>query len=222
MKILDIPQSGKRGLNVSQNGRYGQISRSLVMPTNPRTPAQMNVRSIFATVTTGWRALTEDQRTAWTAAAKNYQSTTRCGQSGVLTGAQLYTKINAVNLTFGAAEADTPPIKPQFPALAPQNLTITNTAGVIALKLTCPTDPGSNTIIRGQAPQSQGREVPGTAVILGVCPAPAQGVANITAIYTAKHGVPPVGTKVFVKVNQFLDGHESIPVTFSAIVPDVV
>jgi hypothetical protein len=32
MKILDIPRSGKRGLNVSQAGRYGQISRALVIP----------------------------------------------------------------------------------------------------------------------------------------------------------------------------------------------
>jgi hypothetical protein len=37
MKILDIPQSGKRGLTVSQGGRYGQISRALVIPSNPRT-----------------------------------------------------------------------------------------------------------------------------------------------------------------------------------------
>ncbi len=38
MKILDIPQSGKKGLNVSMNGRYGQVRRTLVIPTNPRTP----------------------------------------------------------------------------------------------------------------------------------------------------------------------------------------
>jgi hypothetical protein len=29
MIILEIPQSGKRGLNVSQAGRFGQISRAL-------------------------------------------------------------------------------------------------------------------------------------------------------------------------------------------------
>ena len=38
MKILDIPQSGKRGLNVSQAGQFGQISRTLAIPANPRTP----------------------------------------------------------------------------------------------------------------------------------------------------------------------------------------
>jgi hypothetical protein len=47
MKILDIPQSGKRGLNVSQAGQFGQMSRTLAIPSNPRTPAQMGVRNIL-------------------------------------------------------------------------------------------------------------------------------------------------------------------------------
>jgi hypothetical protein len=34
-----------------------------------------------------------------------------------------------------------PPTRPQFPDLAPQGLVITNTNGVIALKLTCLGDP---------------------------------------------------------------------------------
>jgi len=99
---------------------------------------------------------------------------------------------------FGQAQVDASPASSQFPSLAPANLTITNTAGVIALRLACPTDPGENhayrvacqagnlhthfpfvycgaaatfsafgnqpdrhgenTIIRGSAPLSQGRE----------------------------------------------------------------
>jgi hypothetical protein len=35
----------------------------------------------------------------------------------------------------------------------------------------------------------------------------------------ARYGVPPVGKKVYVRVNQFVDGWEDLPVTFSAIVP---
>jgi hypothetical protein len=90
---------------------------------------------------------------------------------------------------------------------------------VIALKLTCPDDPGENTIVRGSAPLSQGRETCRDFRILGTCPAAVAGSADITTLYTARYGVPPVGKKVYVRVNQFVDGWEDLPVAFSAIVP---
>ena len=141
MKILDIPQSGKRGLNVSQASPFGQISRTLAQ--------------------------------------------------------------------FGQEQVDAPPAHPQFPDLAPTNLAITNIGGVIAVKLTCPTDPGENTIVRGSAPLSQGRETCRDFRILGTCPAAVAGSADITTLYTARYGVPPVGKKVYVWVNQFVDGWEA-------------
>src|ERR1035441_3327044 len=148
MKILDIPQSGKRGLNVSQSGAFGQISRTLAIPSNPRTSAQMSVRANLSKVAAAWRALTEAQRVAWMAAAKEAKSDTRLGQNGPLSGFLLFTKINCTLAQFGQAQVEAPPDRPQFPDLAAQNFVITNTAGVIALKLTCPTDPGANTIVR--------------------------------------------------------------------------
>jgi hypothetical protein len=219
MKILDIPQSGKRGLNVSQAGQFGQISRALAIPSNPRTPAQMTTRGILTKVSARWRALLETQRAAWMAAAKEAKSSSRLGQSGTLSGFLLFTKINCTLAQFGQAQVEAPPDHPQFPDLAAQNFVITNTAGVIALKLTCPTDPGDNTIVRGSTPVSQGRESYPSFRVLGMCPAAVAGSADITGLYTARYGVPPVGKKVFVRVNQFVDGWEDLPVTFSAIVP---
>jgi hypothetical protein len=114
---------------------------------------------------------------------------------------------------------DTPPLRPEFPDLAPQNLVITNTAGLVALKLTCPTDPGQTTIVRGSKPVSQGVEVCKDFRILGMCPAPVAGASGITGLYTAHYGVPKAGTKVYLQVNQVVDGWESLPRTYSAIVP---
>jgi hypothetical protein len=219
MKILDIPQSGKRGLNVSQAGQFGQISRTLAIPANPRTGAQMSVRDNLSRVAAKWRALTETQRIEWMEAATAVKSTSRLGQNGALSGFQMFTKINCTLAQFGQTAVETPPIRPQFPALAPQNLVITNTAGVVALKLTCPADPGDNTIVRGSKPVSQGVEVCKDFRILGTCPAPVLGSADITGLYTARYGLPKAGTKVYVQVNQVVDGWESLPRAFSAIVP---
>jgi len=219
MKILDIPQSGKRGLYVTQGGRYGQISRALVIPSNPRTAPQMSVRAILTRVSARWRSLQEAQRAAWTAAASGVSSVSRLGQSGPLTGQQLFNKINCSLAQFGQQQVDAPPARPQFPALAPQNLVIANAGGVITLKLTCPIDPGESTIVRGSKPVSQGFGKFSDFRVLGMCPAPAQGSADITGLYVARYGVPPVGTKVFVRVNQLVEGWEDLPVTLAAVVP---
>ena len=219
MKILDIPQSGKRGLNVSQDGAFGQISRATGRVANPRTKSQVAVRDNMGRVAARWRALQEIQRVAWMAAAKDAMSNPRLNQSGSLSGFLLFTKINCTLAQFGQAQVDAPPDHPQFPDLAAQNFVITNTAGVIALKLTCPTDPGANTIVRGAAPLSQGRETCGDYRVLGTCPPAVAGSADITGLYTARYGVPPVAKKVYIQVNQFVDGWESRPVSFWAIVP---
>src|ERR1017187_8479264 len=101
MKILNIPQSGKRGLYVSMGSRYGQISRILAIPSNPRTAPQMGVRHALSKVTARWRTLTEDQRNAWRTAAKTKNTVPRLGQSGPLTGSQLFAKINCSLATLG-------------------------------------------------------------------------------------------------------------------------
>ena len=179
----------------------------------------MAVRNNMSHVAARWRALQEAQRVAWMAAAEDAKSNTRLNQNGPLSGFLLFTKINCTLAQFGQAQVDAPPARPQFPDLAPQNLVITNTSGVIALKLTCPGDPGDNTIVRAAKPVSQGRETCNDFRVLGMCPAPVQGSADITSLYTARYGAPPAGKKVYVQVNQFVDGWESLPTTFCAIVP---
>ena len=219
MKILDIPQSGRRGLYVSQGGRYGQISRAFVIPGNPRTASQMDVRRALGSVTARWRTLTEDQRNAWRAAAKSKNTVPRLGQSGPLTGSQLFAKINCSLATFGGSQVDAPPSFPEFPTNPVGALLITNTSGVVSLKLGCSDTPGANTTLRASAPCSQGLAYCNDYRILGLLPVPLQGSSDITNLYTARYGSPAAGTKVFVRVNQNVNGWEDVPVETWAIVP---
>src|ERR1039458_22350 len=126
MKILDIPQTGKRGLTVSLKSAFGLVSRIVAIPANPRTPSQMGVRAILSRVSASWRGLQEVQRAAWMAAAKEAKSNSRLGQSGALSGFQLFTKINCTLAQFGQDTVTAPPAHPQFPELAPASLVITN------------------------------------------------------------------------------------------------
>ena len=147
------------------------------------------------------------------------KSAPRLGQSGPLTGSQLFAKINCSLATLGADQVAAPPSFPQFPDNPVDGLVITNLAGVIALKLGCPSTPANNTTVRATAPCSQGLANNANYRILGVLPAPVAGACDITSLYKARYGSPAVGTKVFVRVNQNIDGWEDVPVEASAIVP---
>jgi hypothetical protein len=219
MIIKDIPQTGKLGLTVTWPGRNGLIRRTLVTPANPRTASQTNVRNILAAQAARYDSLTPDQQAAWITAASAYQCRARLGQSGPLTGLQLFTKINCTLALLGQAPVDVPPKNPVFPALALTSLVITNAAGVIAITLTCPGDPGDATILRAAKPQRSGVRRCDDLRIIGLCPAPAEGSADITALYTAKFGAPVAGQRLFVAASVMVDGFESVPTKFSALVP---
>jgi hypothetical protein len=219
MKIIDVPQTGKLGLTVTFPSRYGLIRRTRVVPANPNTAAQLVVRGNFTAQAHRYDTLTEAQQDAWAQAAALYHSRPSLGQSGPLTGLQLFVRINSTLAQFGQEVVDVPPAYPQFPALAPQGLVITNPGGIPTLKLTCPTSPGENTVLRGAAPQRSGvRRLPGTR-ILGTLPAPQTGTSDITSLYTSRYGAPGVGQRIFVTCQQFIDGWLSTPAMFTGLVP---
>jgi hypothetical protein len=219
MKIIDVPQTGKLGLTVTFPSRYGLIRRTRVVPANPNTASQQAIRGYFTASARAYDTLTEAQQNAWIQAAGQYHSRPTLGQSGPLTGLQLYTKLNSVLLQFGQEQLDAPPAKPAFGPNAPVALVITNPGGVPAIKLTCPSSPGEGTIVRAGKPQRSGTRSLPQMRVLGTCPAPVTGSSDITALYTAVYGAPVAGQRLFVQVNQMENGWQSLPTTFTALVP---
>lgn len=99
-------------------------------------------------------------------------------------------------------------------------LSITNKRGTIALKLSVPSAPAKHTLlVLGAAPGSAGRSSARHFVFLGFLADAAQGVSDITDLYVARFGVPPVGAKVFIRTQQHIDGWDDLPKQTSAIVP---
>jgi hypothetical protein len=219
MKLKYISPNEKDPSVVVSTGRYGLVSRRRVIPANPRTRRQTEVRSNLAVQARRFGELTDAQRDAWNAEAATYRSQRRQGQSGPLTGLHLFVRVNCKLALFGLAPLDTPPPPPVFPELAPQELVISNTAGVIAVKLVCPADPGDNTVLRASPPQSAGVGICAQFRIIGICPAPVAGLADITALYTASFGPPPVGRRIFLRASTMVSGFESLPLQFRALVP---
>jgi hypothetical protein len=54
---------------------------------------------------------------------------------------------------------------------------------------------------------------------IGLLPAPESGMSDITKPYVARFGRPPVGKKIFIRVQQMNDYMGSVVQTTSAIVP---
>jgi hypothetical protein len=219
MKIQDIPQVGKLGLTVTWPARNGLVRRILVTPKNPRTDRQLEVRELLVQQARRFDALTDAQQDAWNVVANGFQSRPSLGQSGPLTGLQLFVRINCKLGLLGQDAVDAPPVAPQFPSLAVQSLVITNTAEVIAVKLACPSNPGESTVLRASPPQNSAIRACRNFRIIGICPAPTDGSADITALYTAEFGAVPVGKRLFVQASTMVNGFESLPRQFQARVP---
>jgi hypothetical protein len=131
----------------------------------------------------------------------------------------LFTKINANNLLLGNPMVDTPPPIATIAPLPITNLEITNTAGVISLKLVTTDAPPEGTMLWGSPWANSGVRRAPAARYLGTLGTPANGKVDITAIYTARFGAPPPNSRVFVKVNASVDGWQGQRLTYSGRVP---
>lgn len=85
---------GKINGTVLSKNRGGAYARVKVTPTNPRSAAQMFVRSNLAFLAQKWRTLTQNERDAWSGAVQNYTRTDVFGDVKTPTGYGLFMRIN--------------------------------------------------------------------------------------------------------------------------------
>jgi len=219
MKILDIPQSGKRGSYVSVRTRYGQVSRRYAVPTDRRSPAQLRIRSAFGHVVSRWRGLTEDQRASWTPATQGVNSRSRLGKTYRLTGYLLFLKINLTLAYQELALMVTPPERVTFPVNGVGPLVATNTDGVVDLKLSVPSTPAVTVQVLATHPRSAGVSFAKHFTLLRELPAAEAGYSNILDLFVARYGQPRPGTRIFIRTRQVLNGWADAPKETTVIVP---
>ena len=113
----------------------------------------------------------------------------------------------------------TPPERPTFDANPVGAVVATNTGGVPELKLSVPSAPSATVLVLATRPRSAGVSFAKHFTILGVLPAAEAGYSNITDLYVARYGVPPAGTRIFIRTRQLLNGWKDAPKQTSVIVP---
>ena len=216
MKISSIPKSGRKDSVVYVNSRHGKIARQYVRPRDPRTLEQQRKRSNLVAVCNRWRTLTPEQRAAWRIASANNDFVTETGRRVRLNCYNFFVSLNMRRADLGLPQFDLPPAEPVFSPNPVAELVITNTGGRITLKLRVPSPPAQYTLVQGAAPARTGVRCVQHFRFLGLLPPPTGGWSDITEPYVARYGVPEVGTAIWIRTCQHIDGWTDVPTVVRA------
>lgn len=114
-----VDARNKLGGQVFSKNKAGSFIRRKVSPAQPRTAAQSAIRAGLTSLAKAWGGtLTADQRSAWTAFAKNTPSRDQFGNAVQLTGEQLFIKLNNAILYAGATLIADPPLSLVVPSIS--------------------------------------------------------------------------------------------------------
>ena len=178
------------------------------------------MRHLFGTLAKDWFArLTQPQREAWNLYARRIHRRWRPGRRP-LTGQQAYLKLNSVLGRIGRPPLLWPPPQPApFRPNPVQAARLRWDAGRLRLELLVAPRPKGDFLLFASAPCSPGWSRMRRPVYLGLLPAPADGISDITALYLARFPAPRPDEQVFIQTRQHRHGWEGPSATHSALVP---
>jgi hypothetical protein len=211
MKIESIPKSGRQGDVVFVKGRYGNVVRTFVPPSNPRTADQQGHRHNTLAVSRRWRTLSLEQRGTWRVLAANTYFENDEGKRVRLNCFKLFVSLNTRRADLGLPQFDTAPAEPVFRTSPVVDLAITYPGGKFTLKLRVQGTPAQLILVQGARPVRSCVRFVLHFPFLGLLPPPIDGWSDITEMYVARFGVPKPGTAVWIRTCQHIDGFIDVP-----------
>ena len=199
--------------------RNRQYARLYVIPANPITPPRQRMWAIMRAVSHAANTLlTPEQRRAWITAGEQVLSRRRLTR-GPLTWQNLFVKLNTV-LTLAGRELLLWPPKPvkfgpnRAVAVVPS---YDHGQFRLALKVSGPGE--EDLMVFGEAPVGPKRNKLRHPVYLGLLPASADGLSDITAQYVGCFGEPAPGRKVLLGVQPQANGWKGRMKVLGEVVP---
>ena len=184
------------------------------------TPDQRCAREEMRTLSAAWNDLTEEQRQAWDGESRANRRGGIAARSRRRSGRRLFFKANSRRLALKQNLLTDPPESGTVCPIPIVRLVITNHGGRIALKLRLASGRAEGVMVSASRPCNAGVTVGRKFCRIGLLPAPERGMSDITELYVARFDLPPVGKKIFIRVQQMHDYMGSMVQTTSAIVPD--
>jgi hypothetical protein len=216
-----VPILGKdlgRGL-VFYRIRNRQYARLYVVPADPLTPPRERMRAIMRAVSqAGNTLLTTEQRQAWIVAGNKVLSRLRLTQ-GPLTWQTLFVKLNAVLVLAGRELLLWPSEPVRFGPNRAGAVVPSYENGQFRLAVKVAGPEVEDIMVFGEAPVGPKRKKLRHPVFLGLLPASAGGLSDITAQYVGRFGEPAPGRKVLIGVQQQVGGWKGRMKVLGEVVP---
>ena len=216
---LMVDGRGKIGGQIASKNRSGAYMKNKVTPINPRSQAQVLVRSYLAAASSAWGSLDQSLRSAFDSAVNDWTSTNIFGDSVKPTGKNLFSALGINLLSVSEAMPTSVPAKVAIPALGLQTaiidlsdetFTITGTnepTGFFYIAGATPTLSAGTSFTKGKFRnilQDDGNYPPSD---------------NLYGAYVARFGVPTVGANISVEVKLIAPtGQAGLPETLRVTV----
>lgn len=208
---------GKLGGQVFSKNRGGAYVRTKVTPSNARTLRQTFIRSLLASISAGWSALTASARNGFNEAVADWSTTDIFGDARNPSGKTLFTKLNMNLGNTGQALISAVPVKVAVPEFG--ETTVVFKTATSALVITSENTPGDNVVqVSATPPLSQGTSFyKGKFRQIGVGDG-ADVASTVTySLYVAKFGLPKIGDNIAFELKRVMpNGQAGVPITVVA------
>lgn len=214
----------KLGGHVFSKNRFGAYVRQKVSPSQPRSPAQLVVRSAFGGFSKAWSsALTDSQRAAWISLTAGNPRPDAFGNPQVLTGLQMFQSVNRNLHTIGVAELDDAPGNLSVEGLTALALTANVTGSIFSVTFTPQTlDPHMHIVVTATPPMSAGKSffTPFLKLIFADTHDASGSPEDLFTVYHNLFGNLAEGSRIGINAYVINDsnGASSTPAAASAIV----
>lgn len=219
---LVVDGRNKIGGHVASKNRGGSYFRTKVSPAQPTSIYTAAVRSRLASISSGWRSLTEAQRLAWNDAVGSFKKTDIFGSVRNPSGFNLYQELNNNLVNVSTAQITVPPLPAVVTTQTSASVTAVNATGVVTLTYAPAIPAGEKVLVRATPALSPGKSFVKSELrqIKVIATADASPLA-LTVAYAAKYGaVGAVGQKIFVEMIHVntATGQKGRPILVSCII----
>lgn len=207
---LVVDGRGKIGGHVASKNRSGAYLRTKVTPVNPQTSFQTAVRTLFASISQQWSALSVAVRDGWEGAVSQWTDTDVFGDIKTPSGKTLHMRLNNQAIQAGYAAIPGAPPKAEVPI---DNITQVDIAVGGDVTITGATvDPSVRYMVFATPQLSQGTSfVKNQLRLINDFDAAVADPIALGQAYIAKFGAAVTGSNVHFGFKKVLDNGQASP-----------